>query len=77
MAESKDERIIDDALGYAVEYLRNKYDRLDAVIDEFDLPEPNDISNELDNVRFEIDRVSALKSRRYHAKVAKLTESKG
>lgn len=64
---TKDERIVDKALEYAVEFLQHKAERLDDMLSEYDLPEPNELSDDLWRVKHEIEEVTALRSRRYHA----------
>lgn len=65
----KDDRTIEKALVYAAQYLRDKADRLDDMLSEYDLPEPNELSDDLWRVKHELEEVTALGSRRYHAMV--------
>lgn len=66
---TRDDRIIEKALGYAVEFLQAKSERLDEMLSEYDLPEPNELSDDLWRVKREMEEISALRSRRYFAMV--------
>lgn len=65
----KDDRTIDKALEYASEFLQDKSEKLDDMLSVYDLPEPNELSDDLWRVKRELEEVSALRSRRYHALV--------
>ena len=69
---SKDERLIDNAISYAIEAMREKRDQLEEILSEFDIPEPNEIQDGIWNLNHEIGELEAISRRRYHAKLAEL-----
>jgi len=71
---NKDERLIDEAISEAIKSKERKCEQLGDVLEEFDIPKPNEIEDEILRLGMEIDMLKVLSIRRHRIGLTELSK---